>query len=63
MLPCRPSLPPGLTVSFSHALAEWLEKGLLQRLVLVVNSAVGQKEVLERWTFQVETDKAVLEGG
>eukprot|EP00878_Enallax_costatus_P042504 GHUV01049886.1.p1 GENE.GHUV01049886.1~~GHUV01049886.1.p1 ORF type:complete len:185 (+),score=44.77 GHUV01049886.1:345-899(+) len=47
----------------TQQMQDWLEQGLLQRLVLVVNSAVGQKEVVERWTFQVETDKAVMEGG
>lgn len=44
-------------------LAAWLEDGSLQRLVLVISSAIGSKEVLERWTFVVETDKAVLDGG
>lgn len=44
-------------------IAAWLEDGSLQRLVLVISSAVGSKEVLERWTFVVETDKAVVEGG
>lgn len=42
--------------------ADWLERGLLQRLVLVVSSAYSN-EVLERWTFEVATDKDVLAGG
>jgi mitotic spindle assembly checkpoint protein MAD2 len=41
---------------------DWLEKGLLQRLVLVVTSAYSN-EVLERWTFEVQTDKDVVAGG
>ena len=41
---------------------EWLAQGLLQRLVLVITSAVS-REVLERWTFEVETDAEVLGGG
>eukprot|EP00879_Flechtneria_rotunda_P020003 GHRR01021030.1.p1 GENE.GHRR01021030.1~~GHRR01021030.1.p1 ORF type:complete len:201 (+),score=56.21 GHRR01021030.1:174-776(+) len=40
----------------------WLEQGTLQRLVLVVSSAIGSKEVLERWTFVVETDQDVVNG-
>lgn len=43
-------------------MADWLEKGLLQRLVLVITSAYT-KEVLERWTFEIETDKEVKGGG
>ena len=34
---------------------------MLQRVVLVVSN-VATKEVLERWTFQVDTEKDVLEG-
>jgi hypothetical protein len=41
---------------------DWLERGLLQRLVLVVTSAYSN-EVLERWTFEVQTDAATLGGG
>lgn len=41
---------------------DWLERGLLQRLVLVVTSAYTS-EVLERWTFEVQTDAATLGGG
>ncbi|KAF6265627.1 DNA-binding protein [Scenedesmus sp. NREL 46B-D3] len=56
----------GLTAylhSVTQQMSTWLEDGSLQRLVLVISSAVGSKEVLERWTFVVETDKAVVEGG
>ena len=34
---------------------------MLQKLVLVVTSAVS-KEVLERWTFDIETDADVAAG-
>ncbi|KAF8061317.1 bbs9 [Scenedesmus sp. PABB004] len=43
-------------------MSTWLEEGALQRLVLVISSAVGSREVLERWTFVVETDGDVLQG-
>lgn len=42
-------------------IADWLEKGMLQRLVLVITSTMT-KEVLERWTFEVETNAQALEG-
>lgn len=41
--------------------AEWLEGGALQKAVLVVTGAAS-REVLERWTFDIQTDKAVVEG-
>ncbi|KAI8463983.1 MAG: DNA-binding protein [Monoraphidium minutum] len=43
-------------------MTDWLERGLLQRLVLVVTSAYSG-DVLERWTFEVQTDAAALSGG
>lgn len=39
---------------------EWLSSGTLQKVVLVVTSAIS-KQVLERWTFDIQTDKALLE--
>ena len=36
---------------------EWLEKGQVQRMVLVINS-VFTKEVLEMWTFDIHPDNA-----
>ena len=36
--------------------ADWLVTGALQKMVLVVTS-VATKEVLERWTFDIQTDK------
>lgn len=46
---------------FMCACADWLVTGALQKMVLVVTS-VFTKEVLERWTFDIQTDKAVLSG-
>ena len=43
-------------------ISEWLKQGMLQKLVLVI-SAVGSKEVRERWTFDIQTDEGVLGGG
>ena len=42
-------------------ISEWLKQGMLQKLVLVI-SAVGSKEVRERWTFDIQTDEGVLGG-
>ena len=43
-------------------LSQWLQDGKLQKLVLVISS-LATRQTLERWTFNVETDKAVVEGG
>jgi mitotic spindle assembly checkpoint protein MAD2 len=40
---------------------DWLCSGTLQKVVLVVTSA-ATKEVLERWAFDIQTDKAVVSG-
>jgi len=40
----------------ANLLTDWLLEGTLQRLVLVVAS-VASGEVLERWVFNVDTDK------
>ena len=42
--------------------ADWLMEGQLQKMVLVVTS-VATKEVLERWTFDIHTDRAAAGGG
>ncbi|KAK9916679.1 hypothetical protein WJX75_005693 [Coccomyxa subellipsoidea] len=55
---------PGLTkylTSVLQQMSDWLVTGALQKMVLVVTS-VSTKEVLERWTFDIQTDKAVLSG-
>ena len=38
---------------------EWLGTGALQKVVLVVSSALS-KEVLERWTFDIQTNKTAI---
>ena len=43
-------------------ISEWLERGQLQKLVLVIAN-VHTKDVMERWTFDIETNQDVLEGG
>jgi len=43
-------------------IATWLETGNLQRVVLVIAS-ISSKEVLERWNFNIENDREVLEKG
>ena len=43
-------------------ISEWLERGQLQKLVLVIAN-VHTKDVMERWTFDIETNQGVLEGG
>ena len=41
--------------------AAWLLAGQLQKMVLVVSSAAS-KDVLERWTFDVLTDREAAAG-
>eukprot|EP00887_Chlorella_sp_A99_P006779 scaffold2.g6779.t1 len=41
--------------------AEWLGTGTLQKVVLVITGA-ATREVLERWTFDIQTDKDVVAG-
>ncbi|EFJ45975.1 mitotic spindle assembly checkpoint protein [Volvox carteri f. nagariensis] len=40
----------------------WLETGNLRQLVLVITD-VNTSEVLERWTFDIETNQEVVAGG
>ncbi len=61
-----------LTVSLSHSVThmwachdrntDWLLKGEIQKLVVVITGA-DSKDVLERWVFNVETDKSVRADG
>jgi hypothetical protein len=37
-------------------------KGVLQKMVLVISS-INNREVMERWTFDIITDKQALGGG
>lgn len=43
-------------------LTAWLEKGMVQKLVLVI-TAVDSEETLERWVFDVDTDQACVNEG
>mmetsp|Transcript_11274 Transcript_11274/g.26617 ORF Transcript_11274/g.26617 Transcript_11274/m.26617 type:complete len:211 (+) Transcript_11274:193-825(+) len=43
-------------------LSEWLTRGEVQKLCVVI-TGVDSGEVLERWAFNIETDKAVTAGG
>ena len=45
-----------------HACTDWLLTGSLQKMVLVITS-LASKEVLERWTFDIQTDKSAIEEG
>lgn len=51
--------PASTYMPFIHA--EWLGSGTLQKVVLVITS-VSSKEVLERWTFDIQTDKTIVAG-
>jgi len=44
-----------------EALEGWLETGTLQKLVLVI-AGTPEGDVLERWTFDVQADKAIVGG-
>jgi mitotic spindle assembly checkpoint protein MAD2 len=41
-------------------LANWLERGQVQQIVLVVTGE-EDKQTLERWVFNIDTDKEVLQ--
>mmetsp|Transcript_33935 Transcript_33935/g.54436 ORF Transcript_33935/g.54436 Transcript_33935/m.54436 type:complete len:206 (-) Transcript_33935:418-1035(-) len=47
-------------VSVLQQVNDWLMQKTLQKLVMVV-TAVGTKEVLERWVFDIEADKSTDE--
>ncbi|KAJ9521585.1 mitotic spindle assembly checkpoint protein [Haematococcus lacustris] len=54
----------GLTKYLNTVMAqmkEWLSQGLLKQMVLVVTEA-DTKDVLERWTFDIDTNKDVVAG-
>ena len=42
-------------------LRQWLERGEVKRLVLVIAQA-DTEEVVERWVFNVQTDRDSIEG-
>lgn len=43
-------------------LSDWLIRGSLQKLVLVISSALTNI-VMERWAFDIETDKECVTNG
>lgn len=47
--------------TISNQMQYWVEKGQLQRVSLVLISGATQ-EVLEQWTFKVESDREVVDG-
>ncbi len=49
-------------VQVLRQLAEWLTKGEVQKLVVVI-AGVESKDVLERWVFNIDTDKAAMGPG
>ena len=49
-------------VQVLRQLAEWLTKGEVQKLIVVI-TGVETKEVLERWVFNIDTDKVALGSG
>ena len=49
-------------VQVLRQLAEWLTKGEVQKLVVVI-TGVESREVLERWVFNIDTDKTALAPG
>ncbi|DBA99158.1 hypothetical protein WJX82_001946 [Trebouxia sp. C0006] len=58
------STDTGLTDYLSTVLeqmSDWLVRGELQKMVLVITSS-ETKETLERWTFDLQTDKSVVDG-
>lgn len=61
MLTCM-GRPPRSNVDMHGGVAAWLEEGCLRQMVLVITDA-HSKEVLERWTFDIDTNKEVLAGG
>lgn len=51
----------GYLSSVLAQLSHWLVKGECQKVVIAI-SGVETNETLERWTFNVETDNAVVDG-
>lgn len=49
-------------IQILRQLAEWLSKGEVQKLVVVI-TGVESREVLERWVFNIDTDKEALAPG
>eukprot|EP00891_Asterochloris_glomerata_P009275 jgi/Astpho2/9275/e_gw1.00139.40.1_t len=52
----------GYLTTVLRQMSDWLIQGVLQKMVLVITS-VESKEVLERWTFDIQTDAQAMAGG
>lgn len=52
----------GYLSSVLQQFTEWLQGAALQKVVLVITTAAS-KEVVERWTFNIQTDKALVSSG
>lgn len=52
----------GYLVQVLKQLADWLSNGEVQKLVVVI-TGVETRQVLERWVFNIDTDKAALAPG
>ena len=50
------------TLSYGWPRADWLSAGSIQKLVVVIKG-VESGDTLERWVFNIETDKAVSSSG
>jgi len=62
LLMCQQESVKAFIEKITTQIATWLETGNLQRVVLVIAS-MSTKEVLERWNFNIENDREVLEKG
>lgn len=62
LLMCQQEKVKGFIDTVTAQISTWLQTGTLQRVVLVIAS-IATKEVLERWNFNIETDKEVVEKG
>ena len=63
-LPMQVTADEGLSTYLNQVLsqlASWLMGGEVQKVVIVI-CGVNSGETLERWAFNVETDKAVASG-
>ncbi|KAG6546463.1 hypothetical protein Mapa_012012 [Marchantia paleacea] len=62
MLICEDEKVKTFINTVTKQMGDWLETGSLERVVLVIAS-IASGEVLERWSFSIETDKEVTEKG
>ena len=64
LIPCREcgTLLTRRMLLYCTCAADWLGKGEVQKLVVVI-TGVESRDVLERWVFNIETDRAALTPG